>query len=336
MRSCSSRVASWSSSMRSGRSGSVVMGSTVRRAAGPVQGVLPEADLLTAGRYRRPRGRGDVRRPRAAPPGRRLRVRRGRGPAAAGDGERGLETVAERPPRPPGVAGTDGWRSCRAAGGGRALGARRGLGRLRRGPGGARAQRVHPAAADVVRRGPRGRGGAAGRRGRRPLLRIRRPRSRPRPVGTPASSCTRRTSTRSRSPVPAATSTLSAQQVHQGDLATPLPDRLRGKVDVLVANVPYVPSAAIALMPPESREHEPRSTVDWGADGLDVVRRLAVLAPAWLAPRGVVFRRDRGRSDGASRAAEGVQSGPVCARRLHRDEGAQRDRSPGGSIQGLS
>ena len=77
--------------------------------------------------------------------------------------------------------------------------------------------------------------------------------------------------------------------VHQGDLDAPLPDRLRGRVDVLLANVPYVPAAAIALMPPESRDHEPRATVDGGADGLDVVRRLAALAPGWLAPGGSVF-----------------------------------------------
>ncbi|PWN03382.1 putative protein N(5)-glutamine methyltransferase [Nocardioides silvaticus] len=74
--------------------------------------------------------------------------------------------------------------------------------------------------------------------------------------------------------------------VHHGDLDHPLPDRLRGRVDVLVANVPYVPTDAVALMPPESRDHEPRATVDGGADGLDVVRRLAGRAPEWLAPGG--------------------------------------------------
>lgn len=77
--------------------------------------------------------------------------------------------------------------------------------------------------------------------------------------------------------------------VHLGDLARPLPRRLRGRVDVLVANVPYVPTAAIGSMPPESRDHEPRGTVDGGADGLDVLRRLAVLAPDWLAPGGSVY-----------------------------------------------
>nr|WP_246384389.1 putative protein N(5)-glutamine methyltransferase [Nocardioides stalactiti] len=61
-----------------------------------------------------------------------------------------------------------------------------------------------------------------------------------------------------------------------GDLDAPLPAHLRGTVDVLVANGPYVPTAAITLMPPESRDHEPRGTVDGGADGLDVVRPTAL------------------------------------------------------------
>lgn len=74
--------------------------------------------------------------------------------------------------------------------------------------------------------------------------------------------------------------------VHLGDLASPLPMDLRGQVDALLANVPYVPSSAVAAMPPESRDHEPRSTVDGGADGLDVLRRVAALAPDWLRPGG--------------------------------------------------
>ncbi|MEU0184575.1 putative protein N(5)-glutamine methyltransferase [Streptomyces sp. NPDC006207] len=74
--------------------------------------------------------------------------------------------------------------------------------------------------------------------------------------------------------------------VHEGDLYTPLPAELRGRVDVLVANVPYVPSEAVALLPPEARDHEPRVALDGGADGLDVLRRVAAAAPAWLAPGG--------------------------------------------------
>ncbi|WP_345713677.1 putative protein N(5)-glutamine methyltransferase, partial [Kineococcus glutinatus] len=61
---------------------------------------------------------------------------------------------------------------------------------------------------------------------------------------------------------------LPGAQVLLGDLDAPLPDRLRGRVDVLVAVVPYVPSGEVALMPAEARLHEPRAALDGGADGL--------------------------------------------------------------------
>jgi release factor glutamine methyltransferase len=75
-------------------------------------------------------------------------------------------------------------------------------------------------------------------------------------------------------------------QVYAGDLYDPLPVRLRGHVDVLVANVPYVPTAAIDLLPPEARLHEPLVALDGGADGLDVLRRVVAAARDWLAPGG--------------------------------------------------
>jgi release factor glutamine methyltransferase len=74
--------------------------------------------------------------------------------------------------------------------------------------------------------------------------------------------------------------------VHEGDLYAPLPEALRGRVDVLLANTPYVPSADIALLPAEARDHEPRTALDGGPDGLDVQRRVVAAAPGWLAPGG--------------------------------------------------
>ena len=56
--------------------------------------------------------------------------------------------------------------------------------------------------------------------------------------------------------------------VYAGDLYAPLPADLRGRVEVLVANAPYVP------------------TDDGGPDGLDVLRRIAAEAPPWLARGG--------------------------------------------------
>jgi release factor glutamine methyltransferase len=71
-----------------------------------------------------------------------------------------------------------------------------------------------------------------------------------------------------------------------GDLDEPLPAALAGRVDVLCANVPYVPSGAIATLPTDVRDHEPRLALDGGPDGLDVLRRLVARAGHWLAPGG--------------------------------------------------
>lgn len=78
-------------------------------------------------------------------------------------------------------------------------------------------------------------------------------------------------------------------QVYEGDLYAPLPASLRGRVDILTANAPYVPTGEIALMPAEARLHEPRVALDGGPDGVDIHRRVAAGAPEWLAPGGIVL-----------------------------------------------
>ncbi|WP_284979367.1 putative protein N(5)-glutamine methyltransferase [Arthrobacter sp. fls2-241-R2A-200] len=75
-------------------------------------------------------------------------------------------------------------------------------------------------------------------------------------------------------------------RVFHGDLFAALPQELLGKVDLLLANAPYVPTGSISMMPPEARLHEPMVALDGGADGLDVQRRIALGAAEWLAPGG--------------------------------------------------
>jgi release factor glutamine methyltransferase len=75
-------------------------------------------------------------------------------------------------------------------------------------------------------------------------------------------------------------------QVYQGDLYDPLPATLRGRVDVLVVNAPYVPTAEVALLPSEARLHEPTVALDGGTDGVAIHRRVAAEAAAWLGPAG--------------------------------------------------
>lgn len=75
-------------------------------------------------------------------------------------------------------------------------------------------------------------------------------------------------------------------RVYRGDLYAALPASLRGRVHLLLANVPYVPTSEIPLLPAEARLHEARVALDGGTDGLDVLRRVAAEAVSWLAPGG--------------------------------------------------
>jgi release factor glutamine methyltransferase len=74
--------------------------------------------------------------------------------------------------------------------------------------------------------------------------------------------------------------------VYTGDLYEPLPRRLRGAVDLIVADAPYVPTEEIVFLPTEARLHEASVALDGGVDGLDLHRRLAAQASEWLAPGG--------------------------------------------------
>src|SRR4051794_11397301 len=101
-------------------------------------------------------------------------------------------------------------------------------------------------------------------------------------------------------------------RAYAGDLFAALPAGLRGRIDLLLANVPYVPTEAIALMPPEARLHEARVALDGGADGLDVARRVIAAAPAWLAPGGsLLFETSE---DQAAPAVETVTAAGLAGR----------------------
>jgi release factor glutamine methyltransferase len=76
--------------------------------------------------------------------------------------------------------------------------------------------------------------------------------------------------------------------VVEGDLFAPLPPEMRGALDVVVSNPPYIPSADLAHLPDEVAGFEPRLALDGGPDGLDVVRRIAEEAAAWLKPGGLL------------------------------------------------
>ncbi|MFD7388096.1 putative protein N(5)-glutamine methyltransferase [Streptomyces sp. NPDC059852] len=107
-------------------------------------------------------------------------------------------------------------------------------------------------------------------------------------------------------------------RVHQGDLFAALPTGLRGRVGVLAANVPYVPTGEVPLLPAEAREHEPLVALDGGPDGLDVLRRVAAEAPRWLAPGGRLLIETSERQ--APVALEAFAASGLSARLLVSDE----------------
>jgi release factor glutamine methyltransferase len=95
-----------------------------------------------------------------------------------------------------------------------------------------------------------------------------------------------------RSPAALAMAALNARRLRlagrvtflQGDLLAPV----REPVDLIAANLPYIPTDVIATLAPEVRDHEPRLALDGGVDGLRVIARLLAEVPGRLAPDGAV------------------------------------------------
>ncbi len=73
-------------------------------------------------------------------------------------------------------------------------------------------------------------------------------------------------------------------------------------LDAVVGNLPYVPTDEIARLEPRVRDHEPRTALDGGADGLRLLERLIEQAPRVLARPGWIFL-EIGENQGAAVAA---------------------------------
>jgi len=73
--------------------------------------------------------------------------------------------------------------------------------------------------------------------------------------------------------------------VRRGDLCGPLRREAR-RVDLITANLPYIPTGVIETLEHQIRDHEPRLALDGGVDGLDLIRRLVRTAADSLLPGG--------------------------------------------------
>jgi release factor glutamine methyltransferase len=108
-------------------------------------------------------------------------------------------------------------------------------------------------------------------------------------------------------------------RVLEGDLFGPLSGRVpAGRVDLAVANPPYLAAPILPRLPVEVRDWEPRGALDGGADGLDVIRRLLAGAPDWLRPGGALLV-EIGEEHGVAARALAAADGRYAEVIVHRD-----------------
>jgi release factor glutamine methyltransferase len=103
-----------------------------------------------------------------------------------------------------------------------------------------------------------------------------------------------------------------------GDLDEPLPESIRGRVDIMTAVVPYVPAEELHLLPRDVLAYEPRHALDGGPRGTIFLEQVARLNADWLAPGGHVLLELGGDQAGA--VAGTMESAGLSDIRVYRDE----------------
>lgn len=73
-----------------------------------------------------------------------------------------------------------------------------------------------------------------------------------------------------------------------GDLFNPLDDKLKGNIDIIVSNPPYIPTSDIKTLQREVSKYEPKEALDGGLDGLNFYKEITKEANKWLKKNGVL------------------------------------------------
>jgi release factor glutamine methyltransferase len=101
----------------------------------------------------------------------------------------------------------------------------------------------------------------------------------------------------------------------EGSWFAALPETLRGRLALVVANPPYVASAEVETLPPEVARFEPRGALVSGPTGLEAIEELVRAAPQWLAPgAALVVEIAPHQADAASALASAAGFEPVDVR----------------------
>ena len=107
-------------------------------------------------------------------------------------------------------------------------------------------------------------------------------------------------------------------EVYEGNLFAPLPGDLRGRVDVVVAVVPYVPASELPLLQRDTFTFESALAYDGGPDGTEVLRRVIEGTPGWLRDGGALLLELGG--DQAERIATDLRANGFAATTVLRDD----------------
>jgi release factor glutamine methyltransferase len=106
-----------------------------------------------------------------------------------------------------------------------------------------------------------------------------------------------------------------------GDLDKPLEPTLQGRVDVMTAVVPYVPTEELHLLPRDVLANEPRRALDGGRRGTTLLVRAAEAAARWLRPGGSVLLELGG--DQAGEVATALEGAGLSGIQVRRDDDGQ-------------
>jgi release factor glutamine methyltransferase len=122
-------------------------------------------------------------------------------------------------------------------------------------------------------------------------------------------------------PVAVACARRNGVRVLEGDLDEPLSPSLRGRVDVMTAVVPYVPTGELPFLPRDVVANEPRRALDGGPRGTKVLVRAAGAAARWLRPGGSVLLELGG--DQAGEVTTALADAGLSEIQVHRDDEGQ-------------
>ncbi len=107
--------------------------------------------------------------------------------------------------------------------------------------------------------------------------------------------------------------------VHRTNWFRGLPPALEDRIDLVIAHLPYVPTADIPLLPRDYRAVEPRCTVDGGRDGLHPWRQVTATCYRWLTSGGCVLTQVT--ADQRRAAVAVARAASLPARTIECDDG---------------